>query len=153
MTKKEAIPILRELEAYFTDLIEANPHFLDKEQAEKDLEAIRYGRNSLEVDEQYQLEYEQAEYCEDCISRESMLNAITEIDDNCNMNIYTNEVRDIVNELPSVQPKPRKAFWKPCSVYGKCSNCEWLHIATDLDAYKYCPGCGAEMEQTDERNR
>ena len=61
MTRKESIPILRELEAYFTDLIEANPNFLDKEQAEKDLEAIRYGRNSLEVDEQYQIEYEKAD--------------------------------------------------------------------------------------------
>lgn len=41
---------------------------------------------------------------EDCVSRKSMLDAITEIDDNINMDIYTNEVREIVNELPPVTP-------------------------------------------------
>lgn len=45
------------------------------------------------------------EPCEDCISREALLNEITEIDDGYNMDIFTNEVREIVNELPSVQPR------------------------------------------------
>lgn len=42
--------------------------------------------------------------CEDCISRKTMLNSIFEIDNGCNMDIYTNEVREIVNDLPPVHP-------------------------------------------------
>ncbi len=42
--------------------------------------------------------------CEDCVSRKAMLDAITEIDNNINMDIYTNEVREIIRELPSVTP-------------------------------------------------
>ena len=40
--------------------------------------------------------------CEDCVSRQAMLDAITEIDENINMDIYTNEVREIINEMPLV---------------------------------------------------
>ena len=47
---------------------------------------------------------------EDCVSRKAMLNAITEIDNNVNMDIYTNEVREIVKELPPVTPTQR---WIP----------------------------------------
>lgn len=46
----------------------------------------------------------------DCVSRKAMLNAITEIDNNVNMDIYTNEVREIVKELPPVTPTRR---WNP----------------------------------------
>lgn len=45
---------------------------------------------------------------DDCVSRQAALDAITEIDDNINMDIYTNEVREIINELSSVRPT-RKA--------------------------------------------
>lgn len=44
------------------------------------------------------------EPCEDCVSRKEVLDAITEIDDNTNMDIYTNEVREIINALPPVTP-------------------------------------------------
>ena len=41
----------------------------------------------------------------DCISRKELLTEITRIDGGWNMDIFTNEVREIVNDLPSVQPK------------------------------------------------
>ena len=41
---------------------------------------------------------------DDCVSRQSMLDAITEIDENINMDIYTNEVREIAKKLPPVTP-------------------------------------------------
>ena len=41
---------------------------------------------------------------DDCVSRQSMLDAITEIDENINMDIYTNEVREIIEALPPVTP-------------------------------------------------
>lgn len=40
----------------------------------------------------------------DCISRQAAIDAITEIDDGINMDIYTNEVRELLREVPSVQP-------------------------------------------------
>lgn len=49
---------------------------------------------------------------EDCVSRQSMLDAITEIDNNVNMDIYTNEVREIIKALPPVTPTQR---WIPVS--------------------------------------
>lgn len=49
---------------------------------------------------------------EDCVSRQSMLDAITEIDDNTNMDIYTNEVREIIKDLPPVTPTQK---WVPVS--------------------------------------
>ena len=50
--------------------------------------------------------------CEDCVSRKAMLDAITEIDGNINMDIYTNEVREIIENLPPVTPTQR---WIPVS--------------------------------------
>lgn len=47
---------------------------------------------------------------EDCVSRKSMLDAITEIDENINMDIYTNEVREIIKALPPVTPTQK---WIP----------------------------------------
>lgn len=41
---------------------------------------------------------------DDCVSRQAVLNAITEIDGNINMDIYTNEVREIIKDLPPVTP-------------------------------------------------
>ena len=61
---------------------------------------------------------------EGCVSREAMLNAITEIDNNVNMDIYTNEVREIVNELPPVIP-----------THGTCKDCK--HYCMDEDGYGY----------------
>ena len=40
----------------------------------------------------------------DLISRQAAIDAITAIDDGFNCDIYTNEVREILSELPSVQP-------------------------------------------------
>ena len=55
------------------------------------------------------------ESCEDAVSRQAMLDAITEIDDNINMDIYTNEVREIIDDLPSVIPARKKEEWISCS--------------------------------------
>jgi hypothetical protein len=55
------------------------------------------------------------EPCADAVSREAMLDAITEIDDNINMDIYTNEVREIIRDLPPVTPKQKTGKWIPVS--------------------------------------
>lgn len=83
---------------------------------------------------------------EDAISRQAVLDAITEIDDNTNMDIYTNEVREIINALPSVTSTRKKGKWMD-SVYslGFTCNC-CLTTQTSGCRYKFCPNCGAEME-------
>lgn len=58
-------------------------------------------------------EYLEQEPGEDCVSRKAILDAITKIDDNINMDIYTNEVREIVKELPPVIPAQS---WTPIEV-------------------------------------
>ena len=67
------------------------------------------------------------ETCEDAVSRQAMLDAITEIDDNINMDIYTNEVREIIDDLPSVTLTRKKEEWIPCSErlpeYGEVVMC------------------------------
>ena len=74
----------------------------DAEEFEKDLnEVLDLASKALEQ-----------QPSEDCVSRKAMLNAITEIDNNVNMDIYTNEVREIVKELPPVTPTQR---WIPVS--------------------------------------
>ena len=58
---------------------------------------------------------------DDCVSRQAMLDVITEIDDNTNMDIYTNEVREIIRELTPVTP-----------THGKCKDCT-NYVAGALD--------------------
>lgn len=49
---------------------------------------------------------------DDCVSRKAILDAITEIDNNVNIDIYTNEVREIIKDLPPVTP-----------THGTCKDC------------------------------
>ena len=77
MTRDEAIAVLNMVEAHGSLVIEA------KDMAIKALEQ---------------------EQNEDCVSRKAMLDAITEIDGNINMDIYTNEVREIIENVPPVAP-------------------------------------------------
>lgn len=90
---------------------------------------------------------------DDCVSRQAVLNAITEIDGNINMDIYTNEVREIVKESPPVTPTHKVSKW----IDGHCANC-----GCDVPAYinnwkwekdmnaKWCPQCGADMRGSED---
>ena len=82
---------------------------------------------------------------EDCVSRQSMLDAITEIDENINMDIYTNEVREIVKELPPVTPIHKVGYWDKTGGSFRCSECMHMPEFRDIRTLKYCPNCGAEM--------
>lgn len=62
-------------------------------------EAIRIAINSLEIDERYELEYEQIEPCEDAISRQAVLDIV-----NNPLNIRLDA---IIKDLPPVTPQPK----------------------------------------------
>ena len=86
--------------------------------------------------------------CEDCISRQAVINAINQ---NC---IYENEynltashIKEMVQQLPSVTPKEKIGYWYIRETYPleceswECSECKEVVY----EKTKYCPNCGARM--------
>jgi rRNA maturation endonuclease Nob1 len=78
--------------------------------------------------------------CEDAISRQEALNAIT-------MAEVRWQAVDNVNKLPSVTPQQRTGRWIRMKAYEKwgCSECNTVFRFT-FKEHDYCPNCGAKME-------
>lgn len=154
MTRKEAIEVLKDLWRY--------EH---SEFSEKDIrKALDIAINSLEIDERYELEYEQTEPCEDAISRQALINKAI----SWNKHFIDSEryvsLTDIRN-APSVtpQPQPKTGRWiikqgkeqgydiagiKTWYIQILCSECGFIKTAIEghVGQYHYCPNCGAKME-------
>lgn len=85
------------------------------------------------------------EPCEDAISRQAAINSIW---DGINMDVYTREVKEDLEALPSVTPQPKTGHWIievwNNKAHHTCSNCQ--HVVTYEPCYHYCPYCGAEMK-------
>ena len=111
MTKPEIIKQLKiELSVWESD---CKSHHKTKDALKAAIERLEQDTVSRETYENEYLARKQTELelwkiqqntSDDCVSRKAMLDAITEIDDNINMDIYTNEVRDIIRELQPVTP-------------------------------------------------
>ena len=60
----------------------------------------------------------------------------------------------LIDAQPAVKAEPVKhAHWEPSRTgYPFCSNCIWCPEEDDMThgRYKYCPSCGALMENGDE---
>lgn len=83
--------------------------------------------------------------CEDCISREAVLNGIFEdeyIKNHINGDTWE-RIEDIVDALPSVQSKQRTGYWIDAdgdnAICGCCNRLNHLYG-------NYCKHCGAKME-------
>ena len=76
------------------------------------IEALGVAINSLETDEAYQLEYEQPEFCADCISRAEVLKLMKDNWHTHNGDWAMQESMDDIRALPSVYPKSDKHFTK-----------------------------------------
>ena len=117
--------------------------------------------NSLEIDERYELEYEQAEPCDDCISRQATIKYLC-----TNMNWYDedggtaddeeklNAITDLVNGVPPVTPQPKTGHWidDKCSVCGKgiedlIESHEWY----TNEEPNFCPFCGLKLVEPQEK--
>jgi hypothetical protein len=83
------------------------------------------------------------EPCEDCISRQAMLEWCGDI----NMDVYTNEVKEYVLSLPSVNPQQKTGHWIDVedldgALWHACSECG----ETEFYATDYCHNCGIKMQ-------
>lgn len=88
------------------------------------------------------------EPCTDAISRQAAIDAIW---DGVNMDIYTREVKECLEALPSVTPAEKVGQWKRISMdkysehakyWYRCDRCG----EDNLGNTNYCPNCGAKMQ-------
>lgn len=88
------------------------------------------------------------EPCEDCISRQAVLEWCGDI----NMDVYTNEVKEYVLSLPPVIPQPKMGRWiiiDDCEQFiAKCSECGRIEDSRMISKYPYCH-CGAKMTESE----
>ena len=154
MTNEEAINILRILKNCYNDKSEDSFIGFD----DKDNEALNIAIKSLEQ-----------QPSEDCISREVLDDAISEltywhpttdgrleVGGGFDKTVYkVEDVWRLIKVLPSVTPQPKIGHWEyvqydsdPNIGNWHCSECRG--ICTEMhsieDAYNYCPNCGAKME-------
>ena len=96
------------------------------------------------------------EPCEDAISRQAVLEAITA---NCiwenEYNLTSSRIKKSVESLPSVNPQPKTGHWIDIMVGDMpaqaCDRCNTFYpLAYTGGGHKYCPNCGAKMESEDE---
>ena len=110
------------------------------EDYEKPVISPAYLKNELEA-----LALEQ-EPCEDCISRQAVLNLI-------NADWKYEGLEEDVSSLPPVNPQPRTGHWIYTGDYItdgmlKCSECGFEHDVSER--FAYCPNCGARMIEPQE---
>lgn len=89
--------------------------------------------------------------CEDCISRQAVLDKkeLVKLDDG--QSFYCISPED-VETLPPVTPQPKIGHWikiSPAEIY-ECDICGQHVMTKDICAYKYCHGCGAKMVEPQE---
>lgn len=96
---------------------------------------------------------EEIEPCEDCISRQAVLNTLFyKSDNNCEV-VLNKELQDRIKALPSVTPQPKMGRWIDidCQSYTwqiKCPYCNHSRsmMSTQGIYPNYCENCGRKME-------
>lgn len=110
-----------------------------------------------------------AEDCEGAISRQAALDVIAETDiTNGTEPVFTGkQVQALLRDLPPVTPKQKMGRWimpvqddgmsDPIYYQVRCSECgfdldpqTWHMELHQYGADKYCPNCGAKMQEVDE---
>ena len=107
-------------------------------------------------------EVEESQLCEDCISRQAVINTIFyKADNNCDV-VLSTDLMDRIKQLPSVTPQQKATgSWVEKQVVdneeveieqwqsARCSKCDKYHTTPYsyyFNDYNYCPNCGAKME-------
>ena len=134
MTREEAIIVIKSHKSHWQRLLKEK--ICDETEGKETIESLELAMSALSV-----------ESCEDCISRQAVL----DIAKTSKSNWIDNSVLfKKVNELPSVQPiRPKGEWvehevekeWYKCSVCGSC----WDKGEVENCNINFCPNCGADM--------
>lgn len=108
--------------------------------------------------------------CEDAISRQATIDAIYKKHIGCKDAIENAPINDLyacgleeaidaVDNMPSVKPQPKMGHWigideEPHEDY-ECDRCGYVVSTYTANIephteYKYCPNCGAKMQEVEE---
>ena len=86
---------------------------------------------------------------DDLISRQAAIDEFySRADDDGYVCYSAEDMEGIIRTLPSAQPE-RTGKWiqiSPAKIY-ECSKCGKNVMTDDIDAYHWCHGCGARMEE------
>ena len=117
-------------------------------------EVCKFLANYMEI-----LEKQMQQPCEDCISREHLINKIGSVDGLEgveNSNLFAKHYMDIVKSAPSVIPTRPTGHWIAdvdrwgdivTTVNGyRCSECNTFNADKD----NFCPNCGARMTESED---
>lgn len=98
---------------------------------------------------------EDQQSCEDCVSREAVVDAFWKLDIELRPNAI-DAILNMVKELPSETPTRKKGKWNYVKFRVsdgdfnrgvECSNCKYVTV---VDDFNYCPNCGADMIEPQE---
>ena len=137
------------------EMLEAQPSEDDFVKHKKEV-LERIAKREREIDKYIkELETLEQQSCEDCISRQAVLDIINFEDEwlfdskshNADTKIAFSAIKYKISELPSVTPERPKGKWMECGgdepwLKGYCCS---LCNFTATNKYNYCPDCGAEM--------
>ena len=103
------------------------------------------------------------EQCGDCISRDAVMHILDEVggdfDSPREAVVPIDYIADMVAELPPVTSQPKMGHWEWMQYDGNpnignwhCSECNRIVCGAitsvnPIYAYKYCPTCGAKMQE------
>lgn len=92
----------------------------------------------------------------DLISRQAAIDALDKRFDSIPMN-QTTEIlllRKDLRELPPAQPDRKRGKWIDyVNSHCECSVChtEWSYFQNETECFEFCPNCGADMRDDDEK--
>ena len=97
----------------------------------------------------------------DLISRQAAIKAIEDLQDCYNGFSDTYDkacIIGVIEEVPPIEPRNHGRWIKGVDEYYgiemcKCSECGYLNLECEvfnLDGFRYCPNCGARMDEVEE---
>ena len=114
---------------------------------------IRESVYEQEITKAY-FEGQNANICEDCISRQAVLDTLDTsdrfMDEDRTVDTYRALLKECYEVLPSVTPKQKMGRWEYTGTYDEDGMLECSVCGREVDPscyhYKFCPMCGAKME-------
>lgn len=153
MTKEQRLVLLKQIEEQiYVSSLEST--------LQDDLKSVAI--HSIIEEETERLEQEP---CDECVSREAVEDAIAEYGDGVHGERLGYSVAcEILSEVPSVTPQPKIGRWLHREImdyldknkvrhnHFMCEDCGFIHDFIDghTAQYKYCPSCGAKMQEVEE---